>query len=268
VIEIERVTPTLLTQVKVLLTDLDDTISTAGRITAGAFNALWRLHDAGLRLVVVTGRPAGWCDHIARFWPVDAVVGENGGFYFFHDGTRLRRRFLYDDAQRRVFRARLDAVHKRILEEVPEAATASDQAYREYDVAIDYCEDVEPLPHEQVLRIKELFEAAGAAAKISSVHVNGWYGDFNKLSSVHLCARERLGINPDAEPEAFAYCGDSANDEPMFGFFPLSFAMANVRPFLSLMQALPAFITSQPCGAGFQQVADLLLQARPGGDRS
>ena len=101
VIEIDQVTPERLAGVQGVLTDIDDTISTKGKITADAFEALWRLHDAGLKLVVVTGRPAGWCDHIARFWPVDAVVGENGGFYFFHDGTKLQRRYLHDEDQRR-----------------------------------------------------------------------------------------------------------------------------------------------------------------------
>jgi len=264
VIEIDQLNPERLATVKGLFTDIDDTISTAGKLTPDAFDALWRLHNAGVHVVVVTGRPAGWCDHIARFWPVDAVVGENGGFYFFHDGSKLQRRHLYDQTQRRAFRERLETVRHDILKEVPGARVAPDQPYREYDLAIDFCEDVERLPLAQVLRIKELFEQAGANARISSIHVNGWYGDFDKLTTTRLYARERLGVDLEAEREKFVYCGDSPNDEPMFHFFPLSFGMANVRDFLSVMHHPPAFIATRPCGAGFRQVVDLVLQVKAG----
>lgn len=264
--QIDQLTPGRLSQVAGVLTDIDDTLSTAGKMTAEAFDALWRLHDAELKVVVVTGRPAGWCDHIARFWPVDAVVGENGGFYFYHDGVKLRRRHLYDADERRVFRQKLNAVRDQILSEVPGCAVASDQLYREYDLAIDFREDVQPLARDAALRIKAAFERAGANAKISSIHVNGWYGDFDKLSTARLWARERLGVELDAERDRYVYCGDSPNDEPMFGFFPLSFGMANIKPFTAMMRQLPAFVTTRPCGAGFKQVADAILRARTCGE--
>ena len=263
---ISRIEPARLAHVKGVFTDIDDTLSTSGKITSTAFDALWRLHNAGLLVIAVTGRPAGWCDHIARFWPVDAVVGENGGFYFHHDGEKLRRRYLYDEAERRMFRERLQAVKRRILDEIPGAGIASDQPYREYDVAIDFCEDVDPLPREQVLRIKELFEEAGATAKVSSIHVNGWYGRFDKLTTSLLCARELFGCDLNAEREAFVYCGDSPNDEPMFAFFPLSFGMSNVLDFVPHMRHLPAFVTDEPAGNGFRQVVELILKARETGE--
>jgi len=248
----------------VVLTDIDDTMSTGGKITAEAFSALWQLHEAGLKLVVVTGRPAGWCDHIARFWPVDAVIGENGGFYFYHDGSTLQRRYIYSAAERDQFRKKLADVRERILREVPGCAISADQPYREYDLAIDICEDIAPLPQEKVLRIKELFELAGATAKISSVHVNGWYGQFDKLSTAKLWAREQLGTELVEGGESFVYCGDSPNDEPMFAFFDLSFGMANVRECLPIMSCPPAYITTKPCGAGFTEVAEAILRARKG----
>ncbi len=261
-IALAQLDPQRLARLQGVFTDIDDTLSTHGKLTADAFAALWQLRDAGLRVVAVTGRPAGWCDHLARFWPVDAVIGENGGLYFYHDGARLQRRYLHSDKEREEFRRRLEAVRTQILEEIPGAGIASDQPYREYDLAIDFCEDVEPLPQDVVVHIKELFEAAGACAKISSIHVNGWYGDFDKLSTAQLWAREQEGLELAGEVESFAFCGDSPNDEPMFEFFPLSFGMANIRPYLSLMKHLPAVITEQECGAGFRQVADLILRSR------
>lgn len=242
--------------------DIDETLSTRGKIAPRAFEALWRLHDAGVKTVPVTGRPAGWCDHIARFWPVDAVVGENGGFYFWHDGSRLRQWFQYDAEQRREFRKRLGAVRERILAEVPGCAVASDQLYREYDLAVDFCEDVPALPREDVVRIRRIFEEEGAHAKISSIHVNGWFGDFDKLSTSRRCAQDLFGLDLDRHREAFAFCGDSPNDEPMFAFFPLAFAVANFRPFADLVDHRPAFIASRESGDGFVEIVDRILAAR------
>ena len=254
--------PERLARLRGVFTDIDETVSTRGKITSEAYDALWRLHDAGLWVIPITGRSAGWCDHIARFWPVDAVVGENGGFYFHHDGQRLCRRFLYDDAQRAEFRRSLDAIGREILAAVPGCAIASDQLYREYDLAVDFCEDVAALPRESVLAIQRVFERHGARAKISSIHVNGWFGDFDKLTTARLCARELLGVDLDADPEAFAFAGDSPNDAPMFARFPLSFGMANVREFLDLLTDRPAYVTDAASGAGFAEMARLILAAR------
>src|SRR5579862_4538213 len=158
--------------IRVVLTDIDDTLTTDGKLTSQPFAALERLHDAGRIVVPVTGRPAGWCDHIARMWPVDAVVGENGAFYFRHAQGKMLRRFQDDEQTRASNRARLQAIGRRILDQVPGCALASDQPYRETDLAIDFCEDVPPLPLETAERIAALMRAAGLGAKISSIHVN------------------------------------------------------------------------------------------------
>jgi HAD superfamily hydrolase (TIGR01484 family) len=251
-----------LRQISCVLTDLDDTLSTRGKLTPDAFAALWRLHHAGLKVMIVTGRPAGWCDHIARFWPLDAVVGENGAFYFHHDGSKLRKRFVYSLEDRSEFQWRLAEIRRRVLAEVPGAAIASDQPYRETDLAIDFCEDVPPLPRGEVLRIKSIFEEMGATAKISSIHVNGWFGNFDKLSTTKLCARELFGIELEQENGRFAFCGDSPNDEPMFEFFEHSFGVANIERFRDLMKSLPAYVSSEAFGAGFAEIADLILANR------
>ena len=245
-----------------LFFDIDETFSTRGKITAAAFDALWRLHGAGVKTIPVTGRSAGWCDHIARFWPVDAVVGENGGFYFYHDGAKLQRRFLYSDDERREFRHRLEEIGREILADVPGCAIASDQLYREYDLAIDFCEDVKPLPRAEVVRIRDAFARHGAHAKISSIHVNGWFGDFDKLSTSRLCARELFGIDIDRDSRSFAFAGDSPNDAPMFAFFPLSFGMANIEALRDVLDHEPAFVTREESGGGFVEVVDLILAAR------
>jgi hypothetical protein len=135
--------------------DIDDTFTTHGKIGPEPFQAIWSLKEAGLKVVPITGRPAGWCDHIARMWPVDGVVGENGALYFWYDPLekKVKKRFMDPDPVREEKRRRLILVKEEILHSVSGTALASDQQYRETDLAIDYCEDVTPLPWKEVEKI-------------------------------------------------------------------------------------------------------------------
>jgi HAD superfamily hydrolase (TIGR01484 family) len=248
--------------VHAVLADIDDTLTTDGKLTADAYGALQRLQRAGVRVVPVTGRPAGWCDHIARMWPVDAVVGENGAFYFCYSGKRMHKRF-HDDAQTRAAkRARLDAIAARILGAVPGSALASDQPYRETDLAIDYCEDVAPLPLSDAERIAELMRKAGLTAKVSSIHVNGWFGEYDKLAMTRRLFAERFALDLDAANREIVFVGDSPNDAPMFAFFANSVGVANVRRFESVLAANPKYVTRASRGAGFAELAEHLLRGR------
>jgi len=243
--------------------DIDDTLTSEGKLGASAYAALERLRSGGKLVVPITGRPAGWCDHIARMWPVDAVVGENGAFYFYYDAAqrKLRQRFLLDAQTRAANRERMAAVCERILREVPGCAPASDQGYREADLAIDYCEDVPRLPFADVDRIVALMRAAGMTAKISSIHVNGWFGDYDKLGMTRTFMRERHGVDLAREEASYLFIGDSPNDAPMFRFFSNSVGVANVADFGARLSDAPTYVTSRRSGAGFVELAELLLGA-------
>ncbi len=248
-----------------VLFDIDETLTTEGRLTAEAYGALTRLHAAGLLVVPVTGRPAGWCDHIARLWPVDAVVGENGAFYFRYDtkNRKLIKRFMDSDEERVENRRRLEKLRAEILAAVPGAAVASDQRYREADLAIDFREDVAPLPQGDIERIVDIFEAAGAIAKVSSIHVNGWFGDYDKLTTTRIMLDECFGIDFEVEKERFVFIGDSPNDAPMFAAFPNAVGVANLRDFEGRLPAAPAYVTEARAGAGFAELAEAILAAIP-----
>ena len=247
--------------VHTVLCDIDDTLTTAGRLTADAYAAMERLRGAGKRVVPVTGRPAGWCDLIARQWPVDGVVGENGAFYFrYDDAARRMRRGYHDDAETRAAnRARLDRLGAEILAQVPGAAVSADQAYRVADLAIDYREDVAPLDGAAVDQIVALMTDAGLTAKVSSIHVNGWIGDYDKLSMTRRFLAEAFGVDLDADKAGAVFVGDSPNDQPAFAYFPHSVGVANIRRFADTLSAPPAYVTGAEGGAGFAEVADFLL---------
>lgn len=256
--------PEQLRGIKAVLTDIDDTITTEGKLPALAYGALEKLHEAGIVVVPVTGRPAGWCDMIARFWPVDGVVGENGAFSFHYleKEKRMLRIYAQEEATRTANKAKLWDIARRVVKEIPGTAIATDQAYREIDVAIDFAEDVKPLPLDVVQKIVAAFEKEGATAKISSIHVNAWFGAHDKLSMALRFLEEACGI-PGSEAKArVAYCGDSPNDAPMFGYFPLSIGVANVKRFVDRMEHLPRFVTVEEGGAGFSSFASRLLEAR------
>lgn len=251
-------------RIEVVFADIDDTLTTDGRLTAAAYAALESLHRAGLKVAPITGRPAGWCDMIARFWPVDGVVGENGALYLAYDpATRsMRRAYAVSEKERRESKAALARIEERVLAEVPGCGISADQRYREADLAVDFCEDVAPMPATDVARIKAIFEEEGAVAKVSSIHVNGWFGDYDKLSMSRRFAADILGFDIDTRRDAVMFVGDSPNDAPMFAHFPHACGVANVRDFAGRLDAAPAYVASQRGGAGFAEVADLILRAR------
>ncbi len=256
--------PAARARIRSVLCDIDDTLTTDGRLTAKAYAALDALQSAGLLVVPITGRPAGWCDHIARMWPVAAVVGENGAFYFRYDHVKhvMQRRYVHDEATLAANRERLGAIRNRILADVAGCAVASDQPYRATDLAIDFCEDVPRLPAAAVARIVGLMQAAGLTAKVSSIHVNGWFGEYDKLAMTRTLMRDCFELDLDARKDEFVFVGDSPNDAPMFGYFPHAVGVANIQAFAGQLTAQPAYVTQHRSGAGFCEFADFLLAVR------
>lgn len=240
-----------------ILCDIDDTLTHHGRLVPAAFAALASAQQRGLRVVPVTGRPYGWADQIARMWPVDGVVAENGGLWCWMGDRKLELGFVQDAATRADNRRSLDRLAGRILDAVPGCALASDQAFRALDLAVDFCEDVPPLPRVAIDHIVAQFEAAGAVCKVSSIHVNGWFGAFDKLTGFRRFHHDRWGHAPDLS--RWLYFGDSANDAPMFEAFPRSVGVANVTDFLDRMDAWPTHITQGPGGHGFAEAMALLF---------
>lgn len=263
---LEQIKPEDRALITTVLCDIDDTITTEGRLTARAYQALERLQQGGFKVIPITGRPAGWCDHIARMWPVDAVVGENGALWYRYDHRqrKMHQHYMMSDEQRRVSRQKLDILKQTILEQVPGAGIASDQDFRIADLAIDFCEDVAPLGKSEIEKIVTLFEQAGATAKVSSIHVNGWFGSWDKLTMTRLMMKDCFGVDLDTSKQTIVFAGDSPNDAPMFGFFPNSVGMANVTDFVGQLPAAPAYITSRRAGDGFAELADFLLPLQEG----
>lgn len=255
-------TPEICRGVRAIASDIDDTMTTDGLLPAVAFEALWKAKEAGLIVLPVTGRPAGWCDHIARMWPVHGVVGENGALYYRLTGGKMKRHYVFPDGVRAANRKKLEAVAADILKEVPGSAISADQFSREFDLAIDFCEDVPRLPDTDVDRIVRVFEKHGCTAKVSSIHVNGWFGDYDKLGMVKTFLREEFGIDAEKDRGAVVFSGDSPNDEPMFAHFPVSVGVANILEFRSRIKNPPGYVASKKGGEGFAEMVETILVRR------
>lgn len=253
--------PEVFAKTDFVLTDLDDTLTLDGHLPAASYAALQALQEAGKTVIVVTGRPAGWCDLIARFFPVSAVVGENGAFYFCYDhATRTMLRSYQRTAEERARdRSRLDRIFAGIAARYPHVRLSSDQAYRVSDIAVDFCEDVPRLDDTTIADIVRMFEAGGATAKVSSIHINAWIGDFSKLEMSLRLLQERFATR-EGVLERVVYVGDSPNDEPMFAHFPHSIGVSNLLPFAHALRSPPRWITAEPGGLGFSEIVRRILK--------
>ncbi len=254
-----------LVRVTGVFTDVDDTLTSSGRLTAETYGALQALIEAGLRVVPVTGGPAGWCDHMARAWGVDAVIGEGGAFYFRRDGVsgKLTKRFWFNEEEKRSRRQMMKCAREALLSELPGVRLAPDQSYRELDLAIDlYNAKGTPLPQDLHDDIMAILRRRGMTTKKSSIHINAYFGDYDKLAMAKLMVKELWGEDLAATRKQWLFIGDSVNDAGMFEFFPLAVGVANVRAIVGELPVPPAYVTSKKGGSGFAQMARALLAAR------
>lgn len=247
-----------LNKLKYILFDVDDTVTNGGKLTGEAYSAMWRLKERGFRLIPVTGRPAGWCDMMLRQWPVQAVICENGAFvydYDEHNAVRMIRHPLAAAEPNKL----LEPVRAAVLKAFPKVRMAHDQFARIYDAAFDFAEDEPKLPLETAYAVAKLCRGMGAEAKVSSIHVNAWFGAYSKADMAAIYLKDYCHTD-DAESEVMFF-GDSPNDEPMFTAFPLSCGVANIAPFADRMAHLPAYILDGEGGCGFAEAADIICKS-------
>jgi HAD superfamily hydrolase (TIGR01484 family) len=258
-----------------VFTDIDDTLTTEGAITPDALQALHALKAAGLPVIAITGRPVGWSEQVAfgvdRAWPVDAVVAENGSTAIFlskidlsipqNARNSISKIYQQDPATRSKNYQRMQQVAQRVLREVNGAMLSQDSGGRETDIAFDHSEFTQ-LSAEKIAQAVQIMQSEGMNATVSSIHVNGWFGDHNKLTGARWIARELFGRELDDETDRWVYVGDSTNDQLMFEHFTHSVGVANIRRFEAELSHKPRYITQAERGAGFAEVARALIQAR------
>jgi HAD superfamily hydrolase (TIGR01484 family) len=244
-----------------LLFDLDDTVLTHGLLTREAFGALWDLHDAGLKLVAVTGRPSGWGEVLARQWPIEGCVTENGAVHVLRDGPGVSRRDARDERERQARRMRLARVIERVRVAVPEARLTDDVDARRSDVTWDVGERAR-LPEDRVALAVKAIEEAGARWSLSSVHLHATFDTDDKASGALRFLAENLHEEPGSAVVRYAFVGDSGNDAPCFAAFRTTFGVSNVRAAAARLSLPPRYVAARPMGEGFADVARAILALR------
>ena len=250
-----------LSKVEAVFTDVDGTLTTNGRLTSATLRAIEWLSARRVKVVLVSGRPAGWGEAWVRQWPVAGAILENGGLHFAWRGEKLVKVFAQPEAERLAARKELVRHVDAALAHVKGARLSGDSVYTEVDLAIDYAEDVQ-LGHGAADRLEAFLHKRGVTAVRSSVHVNCWLGDFDKRSAVKRFIELEWKKKLKADERRYVYVGDSFNDAPMFAAFPLSIGVANVKDVLDRLEHRPRYVTRAREGKGFGEVADAVARAR------
>ncbi|HYS66299.1 MAG TPA: HAD-IIB family hydrolase [Paraburkholderia sp.] len=252
-------TPSEFKDVRFVLTDMDETLTYQGRLAASTYAALERLQSAGIRVIPVTAAPAGWCDQMARMWPVDGVIGENGGLFLQRtsNGHGVSRTYWHADENLSETRAKLTAMAEIVTARFPQIHLADDQAFRLTSIA--FARPDNPELSEQVVQV---LRAAGANATINNLWVLGWLGGYDKLAMTRKVLAATYQVDIDTGRHTVLYTGDSTNDAPMFEFFKHTVGVSTVREYLSELPVPPAWITKGPGGEGFVEAANAVIAAR------
>jgi HAD superfamily hydrolase (TIGR01484 family) len=243
--------------IRALFSDVDGTMTTGERIEAVTYAALERLGEAGIPVVMVTGRPAGFGHAFMKMTPVLACVTENGGVTFVREGRKLHKVYGVPPASLPEWRRRMNDVAVDVMMKVPGARLSSDSKYREVDLAIDWNEEVS-ISRDDAQSCVDLIQKAGLSAVRSSVHVNFGPPHFDKLSACLALVRQVIGGTAD-DLAPYVYVGDALNDAPMFGGFPTSVGVANIRAWWDELAFKPAFVTERAEGAGLRELVEHLL---------
>lgn len=245
--------------VKLVFSDVDGTLTTDGRLRSSTLAAIEALREAGIHVVLVSGRPSGWAECWARQWPVSGAIAENGGLYYAWRGDRLHKAFVQTPAVRLPNRRRLLRIVGAALRAFPGAQLSMDSAATEVDIAIDIAEGAQ-VPVSQVDAIEAYVRKRGVTAVRSSVHINCWIGTFDKLTASRQYVRyERRTLGALQERE-IVFVGDSLNDAPMFAGYRKSFGVGNVRKVWDRLSHRPKFVTRASEGDGFEELAAELLR--------
>ncbi len=253
---LSKLDPATLARIRVLASDVDDTITTEGRLPPGTLQCLQALDAAGVVVALVTGRPAGWAQALAGYLPgVKVAVAENGLVAFDSAGQRVDLGPRRDDR----FAGRLadNAVR---LQKAYDLAVTPDDAFRLFERTFERPGSFDAA----ALIASQKIVDADFEVMASSIHIHvrpsGWGKAEGLLAALQPYAPEACA-SPD---DSIVFVGDSSNDRSLFARLRrTSVGVRNVTRFLGeLGDDRPAFVTETESARGFAEVVHSLLSAR------
>ncbi|MBN1646779.1 MAG: HAD-IIB family hydrolase [Spirochaetales bacterium] len=245
-------------KIRYVLTDIDGTLTDSGRLTAETYASLWRLSRAGYHIVPVSGGGAGTAIYAIQAWPIDAIVTESGAIAYYRQDNEIKT-FYHPEAGKNTRNSLRESMLREFRDRIPEFKLARDQFSRIFDIAVDYHE---AKPYFNECDIAEVFAIAGkygARVRQSSIHLNVYFGNYDKLDTIKRIFPLVFGIELDEWLHSCLYIGDAPNDQEMFRYFPVSAGVKNILKYADILEHKPKYIAESSCGEGFTEIADLLL---------
>jgi HAD superfamily hydrolase (TIGR01484 family) len=239
-----------LTNIHLIATDMDGTLTIGEKFTPELFEALQQLQQAGIKVIVVTGRSAGWVSAVNHYFPVFGAICENGGLFYHGEMAE----YLVDLPEIPEHRQQLATMFQRLQAQFPQLCPSSDNAFR----LTDWTFDITGLGLTDLQTMAQLCAQSGWGFTYSTVQCH-----IKPLAQekAHGLTQVLQTHFPQILRQQVVTVGDSPNDVSLFnpGIFPNSVGVANVLRYTDQLAHLPCFVTKLPEGRGFCELAHLII---------
>jgi len=239
--------------IRLIATDMDGTLTQSEKFDAKLFEILTRLAAAGIDVLITTGRSAGWVQAIATYLPVVGAMAENGGLIYWSRDDRPR---LIDKIDLIEHRSQLNNLFKLLKQKFPQIEESTDNPFR----LTDWTFEVENLNPKELEQIASFCQSQGYGFTYSTIQCHIKPLEQDKAFGLKKIIPQYFS---HLKPTEIVTIGDSPNDESIFNQqeFPLSVGVANIVKYCDRLEYLPAYVTSKSEGAGFYELAELILNA-------
>jgi len=247
--------------VRLVATDMDGTLTRKGKFTSELLQSLQDLATAGIEVVIITGRSAGWVSGLAYYLPIVGAVAENGGLFFFGGSEKPVALTPIPDLV--AHRQQLASAFQQLQIQFPHIQESADNRFR----VTDWTFDVKGLSTDEIKTLSHLCQQMGWGFTYSNVQCHIKPLGQDKAIGLLQVLREYF---PQYTPEQVVTVGDSPNDESLFDerYFSLSVGVANVLEYAEQLQHQPAYVTSAAEGEGFCELARMIREAIAAGGHS
>jgi HAD superfamily hydrolase (TIGR01484 family) len=240
-----------LSNISLIATDLDGTLTTASKFTSQLLQAFDDLAAVGVNVLIVTGRSAGWVNGLAHYLPVVGAIAENGGLFYPSNSETTVTLTPIDDML--THRQQLAATFAQLKAKFPQIQESADNRFR----VTDWTFDVAGLSTNELQILAALCQNMGWGFTYSTVQCHIKPQGQDKAVGLLKVLREYF---PTYAPQQVVTVGDSPNDESLFDarYFPLSVGVANVLEYIENLQHHPTCVTAAAEGEGFCELARII----------
>ncbi len=241
-------------RVRLVATDMDGTLTRSGRFSSALLRDLEALALAGIPVLIVTGRSAGWVSGLLHYLPIVGAIAENGGIYYASSGLESDQggvgEFLVPLPEHH--RKQLAKTYKKLQQRFPQLQESPDNRFR----LTDWTFDVAGLSQTDLKEIDRLCQLESYSFTYSTVQCHIKPQSQTKATGLHRVLSQHFSR---ISPESVVTVGDSPNDETLFTF-PLSVGVANLNHYVDQLVHLPNYWTDGEAGIGFGELVKHLTQ--------